>query len=260
MEIYFNELSIVDIDCLKYEHVQAFVQLYKELKTIGITSCRISNKDNAKLRNLFGKMPNANNLNGIYFAFFRPPFESDLVNEKQDDYIMSEWSCDGKACFGPAMAYILESLCFSIYQGRWKDPIFNIHKDEVTVEVHNVSVKEHIEQHREYVEKKKEIELLKCEVEPAQKRIKLRHDHGEDVLNEFCEKLVRSPYVVEVINSLPFHPHDKNFIKKVEAEGIIEIVLIWTDCKFGVAVKTTGRNYRETCKISEILRDEYGYV
>ena len=39
---------------------------------------------------------------------------------------------------------------------------------------------------------------------------------------------------------------------------LIEIVLPWTDEGYGIVVKTTGRNIRETRKIDEIINERYG--
>lgn len=78
-----------------------------------------------------------------------------------------------------------------------------------------------------------------------------------DVLTEFSKRLVRCPYVIEIVNSLPFNPAGRRFIKRIYDNGLIEIVLPWTDKGFGVAVRTTGRNIRETKRISEIISERY---
>lgn len=100
--------------------------------------------------------------------------------------------------------------------------------------------------------------LKKCIEIPERKKIKLRHDHGQDVLDAHAKKLIQSPYVVGVINSLPFQPNAKNYIHKVKSDGTIEIVLTETDRGLGLIVKTTGENLRETKRIAEILDNNYG--
>ena len=76
---------------------------------------------------------------------------------------------------------------------------------------------------------------------------------------DFSKRLIRCPYVVGVINSLPFNSHERKFIKRIREEGLIEIVLPWTDKGYGVVVKTTGRTIKETeaRSLSEI---EGGYT
>ena len=72
--------------------------------------------------------------------------------------------------------------------------------------------------------------------------------------------MIRCPYVVSVINSLPFNSHERRFIKKIRGEGLIEIVLPWTDKGYGVVVQTTGRTMKETELIGKIIMEKYGGV
>ena len=53
-------------------------------------------------------------------------------------------------------------------------------------------------------------------------------------------------------------PFERKFIKKIRDEGVIEIVLPWTDEGYGIVVKTTGRTINETEKISRIITEKYG--
>lgn len=96
------------------------------------------------------------------------------------------------------------------------------------------------------------------EIPAYEKQIHLRDDRGKDELLDFTRKVCRNPYVINVINSLPFNAKDKKFIRKVKAEGLIECVMIWTDKGYGFVIQTTGRNLRETEKIATIINDEYG--
>ena len=77
-------------------------------------------------------------------------------------------------------------------------------------------------------------------------------------MEEFSKRLIRSPYLISVINSLPHNPNRRKFIKKIRENGLIEIVLPWTDKGYGIVVKTTGRTLRETEKIAEIIEEEFG--
>lgn len=77
---------------------------------------------------------------------------------------------------------------------------------------------------------------------------------------ELAQKIVKCKYVEKIVNSLPFNPHDRNFIRKVKEDGLVEIVMIWTDRKYGMVIKTTGRNIRETRKIAQIIQEKYGFV
>lgn len=92
---------------------------------------------------------------------------------------------------------------------------------------------------------------------PDQKPIRIRDDHGKDVLLEFANKLVRSPYITKVVNSLPFNPKQANPIRQTSEEGMIEFVLTWTDPGFGLCLQTTGRNLRETNAIAIHLVNQF---
>jgi putative CRISPR-associated protein (TIGR02619 family) len=96
-------------------------------------------------------------------------------------------------------------------------------------------------------------QIPEADLSPEQKQIKLRDDHGKDKLQQFSEKLRRSPYVKGIINSLPFNPQTINPIKRVTANGIVDLVLIETDQGLGVCVQTTGRNLAETRAIASHL-------
>ncbi len=101
---------------------------------------------------------------------------------------------------------------------------------------------------------------MESDLQIEDKKISLRDDHGIDVLMDFSKRLIRCPYVVGVINSLPFNSRERKFIKKIREEGLIEIVLPWTDKGYGVVVKTTGRTMKETEMIGRIITEKYGGV
>ena len=79
---------------------------------------------------------------------------------------------------------------------------------------------------------------------------------------DFSKRLIRCPYVVGIINSLPYNSHERKFIKRIRSDsvGLIEIVLPWTDKGYGVIVKTTGRTIAETEAIGKIIEERYGSV
>ena len=90
-----------------------------------------------------------------------------------------------------------------------------------------------------------------------QKPIRLRDDHGKDILFDFAQKLIRSPYITKVVNSLPFNPKQVNPIRQTFHNGVIEFVLTWTDAGLGLCLQTTGRNLQETNTIAIYLVNEF---
>lgn len=99
--------------------------------------------------------------------------------------------------------------------------------------------------------------LITCDVPADQKAIHLRDDHGKDTLDRFAKRLIKSEYVISVINSLPFNPKATQLIHKTHPDGKVELVLHWEDKGYGLVLKTTGRNIHETKAIAKILEQKY---
>lgn len=261
MEIFFNELCIDDDSQIQCGGFDGLKKLSVHLSGEGIRICRVSNELRRKMiydaRSICG---NDKNLIDYLFAFFQPPYESLDVEEKQDDYLLYKWMYLEKDCYGMALAFIMDTFSLSIGDTSWKSNIINIHRDEESVAVRNLYDDETWLFHREWFAGLKPVKLIVCNTDPKKKRVKLRDDHGKKELEVFCERLVKNEYVCEVLNSLEFHSHTRRFIHEVKEDGIVEIVLPWTDKGYGIAVKTTGRNKRETEKIAEILKTKYGHI
>lgn len=102
------------------------------------------------------------------------------------------------------------------------------------------------------------VELVTTNLNPEQKQIKVRDDHGKTELIEHARILNQNCFVEGVVSSLPFKPHFREYIYKVYDDGMIDIVLWWKDKGFSLRVKTTGRNISETREIAQKLRDEFG--
>ncbi|MEM8613106.1 MAG: putative CRISPR-associated protein [Cyanobacteria bacterium P01_H01_bin.105] len=95
------------------------------------------------------------------------------------------------------------------------------------------------------------------EVPPEKKKIFLRDDHGKEYLKKFSKKIIRSPFVKGIVNSLPFNPKQISPIRRVTNEGLVEFVLTWTDPGYGLCIQTTGRNQIETNTIAIHLEREF---
>lgn len=101
--------------------------------------------------------------------------------------------------------------------------------------------------------------LVTTDIPPFNKLIKLRDDHGKDILMNFGKRILNSEYVVSVINSLPFNPKASKLIREIYPDGTIELVLYWEDKGYGMLVKTTGRNIHETKLIASILVEKFDH-
>ena len=255
MEAFANELSIENNVFDNYQNIKNLFDVYTGLKNNGISTCRISPDNLMKIIEYID--PGKRDLLNFVFSFFRAPYEgNEGVMNNEEEYYEHQWSYDGDGCFGLALAYLTDSISVSFSAEKWNETV-EIKRDSSTVKVRNVSSGKHILCHAEWFETIKEIKTIFTQIPYNEKQIHLRDDHGKDVLQDFSKKICKSPYVCGVINSLPFNCKEKRFIRKIKANGIIEIVLCWTDEGFGIALQTTGRNLRETEYIARILQEEY---
>lgn len=240
--------------------IQKLKGAYKALRDFDVNTCRISAQDNLDLIAKIRILKNATDIMNFYYSFFKTPFESDEVEKNQDLILSANWTYNGISCWGLAVAHMLNSVSFSIFSSEWNQNFILLRGNDKIIEVRHISSPAHIELHKIFFEEVKEIQLLPCFLAPKDKPIHLRDDHGKDKLLEFSKRLLKSNYICEIINSLPYNPRERKFIRKVSGNGLIEIVLPWTDLGLGIVVKTTGRNLRETQQIANIIQEQYGYV
>ena len=88
------------------------------------------------------------------------------------------------------------------------------------------------------------------------KRIKLRQDHGIKELGRFSEAIRKEPYIIEVVNSLPFDPNSRK-MTKLKEDGLIEVRLLNTQNKIGIIVRTTARNEMESMYLAADIEKKY---
>lgn len=257
-ELFANEISFTHDALSEYGNIKTLGEVYEKLKGFGVTTCRVSNEEINRIYSYLGQDSRYRVFRDFLFAFFKAPYEdNDLVGAHSDEYLLHEWQYGDEQCFGLAMAYLTDAISLSIDPSQWKETV-DIFRDGDLICVKNISNTSHIDYYREWFEDLRPIELISTSKSPFEKKLKLRDDHGKDVLTAFANKLFRNIYVEEVVNSLRFNSFDRKFIRKIKEDGIIECVLYWYDEGYGLAVKTTGRNKRETQAIAEILDKEYG--
>ncbi|MEA3266891.1 MAG: hypothetical protein U9P42_08100, partial [Candidatus Fermentibacteria bacterium] len=189
--------------------------------------------------------------------------EDKFIQNYYSVYAPANGDIDGKEVEGLAVAFLYNTLAVSlqtdVFWNQIEISLLEKHEDyEKTVLVKHVNDSDHILEHQEWIDSCRPVELPESQLAEADKEISLRDDHGKDVLQTFSNRLIRSPYVEKVINSLPFNPHQRNFIKNISLNGKIEIVLVQTDQGLGCVIQTTGRNLQETKRIAEILEKKYG--
>ncbi|KAA8478216.1 hypothetical protein BDE36_2520 [Arcticibacter tournemirensis] len=164
---------------------------------------------------------------------------------------------------GLAVAYLYKTIAVSLCSAeKWNSHEIDIRFSEADSEDQNIKVRHasqisHIEQHKDWIISRLGIKLAVTDLQIQQKAISLRDDHGKDLLLKFSKKLIRSPYVTRVINSLPFNPHNNDFVKSCYPDGRVELVLTGTDQGLGLVIQTTGTTLLETEAVAAILREEF---
>jgi hypothetical protein len=277
-ELFLNELSIFPLAGNfneAYVRIYRFVQAYKK-RPEDIFGKRICSEE--YLGNImisqdlslqqFCQDSRGRTLGSLLLGLTKHPYiESD--SSQEEEYIESNYyivkNAENFPTYGLAAAHLHESIGISFASESFWDTLeytLLIKKKEHDAfdTVLAVSSPEHFnaETFSNWRENHTPLKLIKSEVPFHKKKISLREDHGKDILNAFAQRIVRSPYIIEIVNSLPFNPHLNNFIKSFDRSGLVEIVLIDTDAGYGLVVKTTGRNLRETKEIAGILREEFG--
>ncbi len=191
------------------------------------------------------------------------PFIKEEDDAIEAQYVEADYffKTEKMRCYGLASAYLYETLTISLAFA----PIWEKHELELMVKkgaistthlVLNVADKAGFEvpQIADFVEKLGEVTLVESQLKPNDKKIHLADHHGKQDLKVFCQQLKNSPYVIEMRST---NWGGRNFIRKTQKDGVIEIVLIETQRQYALWVQTTGRNYRETKAIAEILEENY---
>lgn len=201
----------------------------------------------------------------------RKPFIDNILSEQikeLDSYYFEnlELGIEQNYCNGLSTAHILEIPAISLANNIfWQNIKIDFFKENSstnktdTVDVFNISTSQSINDisFQNHLTSITQVILSKSVLEPHQKPIHFRDDHGSDVLMKFAKSLVNSEYINGVINSIPFNPKSNRLIKKISSDGKIDLVLYWEDAGYGMVIQTTGRNFRETKAIAEIIKDNF---
>ncbi len=208
----------------------------------------------------------------IILSIIKKPFSDDILlpadaNPDRYSFENAQLRIPETFCIGLGFAHIIDSLSISLNTDPfWLRNIIelletNAESLEVSVvEARNISDQNNInEELEQFLEGNRNIILKETQLDPLQKERHLRDDHGIDTLIDFANRILRSSFVISVINSLPFNPNTSRFIRRIFPDGRIEIVLHWEDEGYGMVIQTTGSNLQETSAIAEILRDTFDH-
>ncbi|HPM11915.1 MAG TPA: hypothetical protein PK734_00315 [Bacteroidales bacterium] len=217
-------------------------------------------------------IPHQGEKNKILSVPFVRPFANDLLEEKIKElhkyyYSNNEADIYEEFCIGLATAFLKQRIAISLAtHDCWDKPkitfkeIINDDFETNVISVNNIASESHLKDKivQNELMYSGVLTLEKCTIPVENKAIKLSGDHhGNQKLEAFAKKLFKSEYVVSVINNIDFSPKAIKLIKNIFHDGKIEIVLHWESAGYGMVIQTTGKNYRETEAIAEILRQEF---
>ncbi len=282
MDLVFNEVSFspdVNDEYALTEHFIRMLRLYDKVREdfgfnhlvfpANVSSYIVTN--GKTFIEWASSIHHQGNKNKVLSVPFVRPYLREVVKEKEKElpkyyYSNEDAGIVEKDCLGLATAYLTKKVTISLYTHNcWNSSsilfkeIYNDDLDTNDVSVNNITTEVHLSEEEVYEQLmySGELELRECFVANQDKSISLRDDHGKDKLLAFSKKIIKSEYVVSVINSLPFNPTDVNLIREVYADGKIELVLHWEDKGIGIIIQTTGRNKRETEEIAKLLKKKF---
>ena len=277
MELMLNELSVKPYSLGKCEantKMKAFALTMKKARENGFKRIRSDHDvsevilaNGYSLHNWLTDKDSPKDYKDFLFGIIVKPFIKEEDEKIEDAYISSDFyylqDKDTKLkCLGLAAAYLYERPSISFNSSiEWQKNQLNIYienGDNITetkvlnVFSENCFLVPEISQH---IEGLGDVVLPESELTPDEKKIHLADHHGKKYLQPLADKLIKSPYVIEIKSTC--FGGKKSFIRKVHSNGVIEIVEMKRDEQFALRVRTTGRNYRETEAIANDLKERY---
>lgn len=282
MELIYNELSSIpesSNNAVGDERVVQFIRTYVAASRSGYKAIRFC----VDLTEIFVaegysmhdwlSATSLRNYKELLLAARRYPFIRDEDLLAQEEYLTFRYFFEDLSsgiakteCVGLAAADIYSTVAISLASSpAWERNKLDVLKVndldgyEDTATVVNVFSENCFETSpvSSFIEESSELELVLTDQLPESKPIHFRDDHGTDVLRAFALRIRQSPYVTAIINSIEWQPRCTRFVFRVFPNGVVHLVLHWTDRGLGIAIQTTGRTLRETTAIAGLLQDEY---
>ena len=279
MELMFNELSVQPLSLNKFdaiEKVKQFALTFSDARKRGFIRIRshyhyseiILSKDYSIQDFLFDKTISSKdykNYKDILFGNIVQPFINEEDEEIENAYIQSSFHYNNSGieqnCLGLSAAFFYETLCISLNSSTlWRMNLLTIsnvqNKATVTEQVNNIFSKDcfNIQSISDFIENLGKVELIISKIKIEDKKIHLASHHGKKELNKLCNRIKHNDFVIEMRST---NWGGKDFIRKINKDGVVEIVLVNSQREYALWVQTTGRNYRETKAIAEKLREKY---
>jgi hypothetical protein len=204
-------------------------------------------------------------------GMFAKPFIDENDTEIERRYISKHYYFEDlsnnikqRECLGLASAYLYQTLSISLQSGS----AWTKNNLKITIASDNSTVFEIIKNIfseicfdnsdiNNFIKQIGTIKLVETIKLPDEKKLHLSSDHhGYEKLKNHWERLKKCPYVIEG-RSTDFSRRSPQYIIKVEPGGLTGVIILAPDPPYTLWVQSTGRNYRETREISQILQREY---
>ena len=278
MELLFNELSIIPLSENQHtanEKMKLFSEAVAVARKNGFRNIRshyaayqIELSEHYNLHDWLNNKSVSEIYRNNLYGMIIQPFINEDDEEIETEYLESEYLFEDEPsgiakteCLGLASAYLYETPAISFASlSVWENKILQIiirNGDVIsTGNVLNISKKESFAENEiiTFIEDQSEIFLEKTTIEPDSKKYHFSHHHGTKELTNFWKRLKYSPYVIETRST---EWGGKKFIRKIDKTGVLEIVLTDSERQYALWVQTTGKNYRETRAIAEILKEDF---
>lgn len=280
-EPFFNEISVEPLCVTDLEvdtRIGNFVEVLKFCGSfLGIMKVR-SNKPAKELelkkdfflKDYLAGNTSGNNVKGqLILSMLRPPYIDDDTEEERK-YILHTARlvregqavvADGFACAHYSSGFVVSFTSEDYWIQNTSFTISVV--EDATGKARNYSIFgfSHVKQFGEpgfvsWAVNNLSLKFRSSGVAPEAKNICLREDHGKQTLQAFSQRIKKEPYIVEVLNSLPFDPKAKKKTK-IKENGLIEIRLLDTDNKIGIVVRTTAHNELEAIYIATDIERKY---
>lgn len=208
------------------------------------------------------------------FTFIRKPYlkdneESCFGDFDEVKYCSDENNGTWRDCYGLYIAFLLKSFTIS-FDGaisstcklkliKNKTENSNIVVDfEKIVDIANISNENQLDTDEFIIHtlSGKEINVPKAGVNKAQ-TFTLPSHHGIKECTQHGKELLQNPYVVDILNSIPFNSTETQYIHNVCSDGIIEVRLHRTKVGYGLKIATSAQDIIEAWWIAKHLQNHF---
>lgn len=281
IEPCFNELS-AERCCNTIDEankcISDFISLIKGLREFDIPRFRyegehfmqIKLKDDYSIEQFCNESANRGKRDFFYSHIKRP-----YIDEDKEDAFYTYSDCkfvvgtaEEKACMGLYVAHLTNSFAVGFNLGLFKDDSHiecSLHlkvggTDEIA-KVCCLTLPTHFKNELfvDLLSNQLELPVPKCDLKPEKKKVHLSKHHGSmSDCKVHADKLVKSPYVKEILNTIDFNPADRRYISNIKDPNIVEVRLTKTSAGYGLCVATTAENTIQNHWIAKHLEREFG--